>query len=170
MKKKINLVIGLTVLLCSFGCSKQEQKTTASIPEPNLSTPGFIIDSHIHYRATDEWEKSFLEIFEKWNAIGCILVNMRNLERGIKFAGDHPDRVIPYAAIEIDSPTVIEDIQKAYDMGYKGLGELFATNEWNYDDPKYDPIWALAEKLRLPTAPHTGIRASAQIVSYFGSS
>ena len=77
--------------------------------------------------------------------MGCILVSMGDLERGIAFAEAHPERVIPYAAIKIDSPTVLDDIQKVYDMGFKGLGELFAVNQWNYDDPKYDPIWELAE-------------------------
>ncbi len=73
MKKKITLLVfGILIVLLTFGCSEQGQKTNATISEPNLSTPGFIIDSHIHYRATDEWEKSFLEIYEKWNAIGCI--------------------------------------------------------------------------------------------------
>jgi len=156
MKEKISLLIGLSVLLFVSGCSKQESK-------PNLSTPGFIIDSHIHYRATDEWEKSFLTIYEKYNAMGCILVSMRNLERGMAFARANPERAIPYAAINIDSPTVLEDIQMVHDMGFKGLGELFATNEWNYDDPKYDPIWSLAEKLGMPIAPHTGILASGQL-------
>lgn len=163
MRKKFCFLTALAVLLFTAGCSKQESKPVVSAPEPNLSTPGFIIDSHIHYRPTDEWEKSFLTIFEKWNAIGCILVNMDCLERGIKFARAHPERVIPYAAIKIDSPTVLKDIRMAYDMGYKGLGELFAVNEWNYDDPKYDPMWALAEKLGLPVAPHTGILASGQL-------
>ena len=163
MRNKFCLLTTLTVLLFVAGCGKQESKPVVAAPEPNLSTPGFIIDSHIHYRPTDEWEKSFLEIFEKWNAIGCILVNMDCLERGIKFAKAHPERVIPYAAIEIDSPTVLKDIRMAYDMGYKGLGELFARNEWNYDDPKYDPMWALAEKLGLPVAPHTGILSSGQL-------
>jgi predicted TIM-barrel fold metal-dependent hydrolase len=65
--------------------------------------------------------------------------------------------VIPYAEIDIDSPTVTEDIQKAYSMGFKGLGELFAMGRKDYDDPKYDTIWALAEKLGMPVAPHTGI-------------
>jgi predicted TIM-barrel fold metal-dependent hydrolase len=45
-------------------------------------------------------------------------------------------------------------------MGYKGLGELFAKNQWNYDDPKYEPIWTLAEELGMPVAPHTGILAN----------
>lgn len=131
--------------------------------KPNLSTPGFLIDSHIHYRPTDAWERSFVEVFEKWNAIGCVLVSMNDLERGMAFAKAHPRRVIPYAAIDIDSPTVAQDIQKVYDLGFKGLGELFALNQWDYEDPKYDVIWAMAEKLRLPVAPHTGIHASGKM-------
>jgi hypothetical protein len=163
MKANIVFLTGLFIVLTGAGCSKQEAKKTESAPPPNLSTPGFIIDSHIHYRATDEWEKSFLDIFEKHNAIGCILVNMKDLERGMAFAKAHPERVIPYAAIDIDSPTVLKDIQRVYDMGFKGLGELFAVNQWNYDDPKYDPIWAQAEKLGLPVAPHTGILANGMM-------
>jgi predicted TIM-barrel fold metal-dependent hydrolase len=119
--------------------------------------PPFIIDSHMHYKADDAWEKSFLEIFSKHNAMACLLMPVKDLERGIAFAKAHPDRVIPYAEIDIDSPTVTEDIQKAYSMGFKGLGELFAMGRKDYDDPKYDTIWALAEKLGMPVAPHTGI-------------
>ena len=127
MKNKITLsVLVILLVISTSDCGNLEQQTNVTTSEPNLSTPGFIIDSHIHYRATDEWEQSFLEIFEKWNAIGCILVNMEDIERGIAFAQAHPDRVIPYAAIEIDSPTVLKDIQKVYNMGYKGLGELLA--------------------------------------------
>ena len=165
---RCTVLIGILVMLIAVGCGQQNEQAIVSeerdmSSQPNLSTPGFVIDSHTHYRATDEWEKSFLEVCEKWNAMACILVNMNDLERGMKFAKAHPDRVIPYAAIKIDSPTVLVDIQKVYDMGFKGLGELFAVNEWKYDDPKYEPIWALAEKLGLPIAPHTGIHASGKM-------
>ena len=149
MSTKIFL-ISFFVILLSFGCKQAEIKQ-------NTSTPPFIIDSHTHYGASDEWEKSFLEVYTKYNAMACLLISMKDLDRGIEFAKTHPDRVIPYAAINIDSPTVTEDIQMVYDMGFKGLGELFAKNQWNYDDPKYDPIWDLAEKLGMPIAPHTGI-------------
>lgn len=150
MKEVISFIFTLLISIFVFGC-------TSSGPKPSLSTPGFLIDDHTHYRATDEWENKFLKIYGKYNAMACVLVDMKELERGIKFAKDNPDRVIPYAAIEIDGPTVLDDIQKAYNMGFKGLGEIFATGQWNYDDPKYDPIWALAEKLGMPIAPHTGI-------------
>jgi uncharacterized protein len=148
MKTKL-FFLSVFAILLAFGCNRAGLK-------PNYSTPPFIIDSHMHYLATDTWEKSFLEIYTRHNAMACLLMPMKDLDRGIAFARAHPDRVIPYAEINIDSPTVVEDIQKVYAMGFKGLGELFATGRWDYNDPKYDTIWALAEKLGMPVAPHTG--------------
>ncbi len=137
--------------------------TAEAQTKPNYSTPPFIIDSHIHYRASDEWEKSFLRIYEKHNAMACVLVGMRDLARGIAFANANPDRVIPYAAIEIDNPAALEDIRRSHGMGFKGLGELFALRDWGYDDPKYNSMWELAQELKMPTAPHTGIHASGKL-------
>lgn len=147
------LVLSVFIFFFNFGISAQE---------PNLSTPGFIIDDHIHYRATDEWEKDFITVFEKYNAIGCVLIRMNNLERGIKFAKAHPDRVIPYAAVDLDSRNIIRDIQMVYDMGFKGLGEVPSLS-LNFDDPEYDRAWALAEKLGMPVCLHTGIRSRGDI-------
>jgi len=125
--------------------------------------PGFIIDSHTHYEAADAWEKSFLTIYAKYNAMACVLIDMEDLNRGMAFAKAHPDRVIPYAAIDIDSATVPEDVKKVHAMGFKGLGELFAVKQWNYDDPTYDPLWKLAQELGMPIAPHTGILANGMM-------
>ena len=141
---KINLLFLLiSSIIVASGCNRTG---TGS----DYSTPPFIIDSHMHYKATDEWEKSFLDIYTKHNAMACLLMNMKDLDRGIAFAKAHPDRVIPYAQVDIESPTVVEDIQKVYAMGFKGLGELFASGRWDYNDPKYDTVWALAEKLGMP--------------------
>jgi hypothetical protein len=153
MNLAVSCCLSLLVLAGSAG-SVAGQKS----PRPPL-----IIDSHTHYRATDEYERSFLAVYTKHNAMACLLIGMRDLDRGIAFAKAHPDRVIPYAAIEIDSPTVLEDIRRVRAMGFKGLGELFAVHQWNYDDPKYDPIWALADSLRMPIAPHTGILANGMM-------
>ncbi len=125
--------------------------------------PPLIIDSHTHYRATDEWEKSFVAVYGKHHAMACLLIGMKDLDRGIAFAKSHPDMVIPYAAIDIDSPTVLDDIRRVKRMGFKGLGELFAVHQWNYDDPKYEPMWALADSLKMPVAPHTGILANGML-------
>lgn len=148
MKTQYFLTVVLGIILLS-GCNSVSEK-------PNYSTPPFIIDSHTHYVATDEWEKSFLDIYTRHNAMACLLIYMKDLDRGIAFSKAHTDRIIPYASVDIESPTVLEDIQKVYDMGFKGLGELFASGDWDYCDAKYEPIWTLAEKLGLPIAPHTG--------------
>ena len=151
--KNYLFIFALILSMLATGCNNSKTKSEL---KPNYSRPSFIIDSHMHYEATDEWEKSFLEIYEKNNAMACLMVSMDDIERGIAFAKAHPDRVIPYAAIDIDSPTVEDDIMRVKAMGFKGLGELFATGRLDYNDPKYDTIWALAEKLRMPVAPHTG--------------
>jgi uncharacterized protein len=151
--KTLIVLLALLASVLSMSCDSGDVK-------PNMKTPPFFIDSHIHYVATDAWEKSFLEIYGKHNAMACIIVRMNDLDRGIAFAKAHPDRVIPYAEIEIDSASVLQDIQKVYDMGYKGLGEIFATKQWKYDDPKYEPIWVMAEKLGMPIMVHTGILAN----------
>ena len=147
MKLLLPVVISIAVVI---GCNRSES-------EVNNSTPSFIIDSHMHYTATDEWEKSFLDVFTSHNAMACLLMPMKDLDRGIAFAKAHPDRVIPYAEINIDSPAVVEDILKVHAMGFRGLGELFAMGRKDYNDPEYDTIWALAEQLGMTVAPHTGI-------------
>jgi uncharacterized protein len=162
MQKSLFILLISAVILLS-GCFSTGQKA-------GDATPSFIIDSHMHYTATDQWEKSFLEIYSRHNAMACLLIQMKDMDRGIAFAKAHPDRVIPYAEINIDSSTVIADIRKVYSMGFKGLGELFAMGRKDYDDPKYDSIWALAEKLGMPVAPHTGILSNGTLAHLHPSS
>ncbi len=160
MSKSVNtLSLGFLVILTACMTTPASNDATENQSTPsNLSTPGFFIDSHVHYQPNDEWENSFVEVYSKWNAMACIMVNLEDLDRGLEFAEANPDRVIPYIQLEMDSPTVLEDIQNAYSRGCKGIGELITHLDKNYDDPSYDPIWELAEKLGIPVLPHTGIR------------
>jgi predicted TIM-barrel fold metal-dependent hydrolase len=162
MNLKLVFLSLLAVILLA-GCNNQKSASTSTSTGwdeskyvPNYSTPPFIIDEHVHARVDPEWEKSFLEIYAKHNAMAVLFYAPRDWEAGIAFAKAHPDRVIPYANVDIDSPTILQEVQKAYDMGFKGLGELFARGDWDYCDPKYEPLWTLVEKLGLLIAPHTG--------------
>ncbi len=165
MKKETNYLLALFTVLVTYSCTSPVAKEEEynNNPKENYEVPSFIIDAHIHYRPTDEWEQSFLKVFSEYNAMGCVMVRTADFERGINFAKANTDRVIPYAMVDIDSPTILEDIKKVHAMGYRGLGELFAKNQWDYDDPKYDPIWALAQELKLPIAPHTGNLGSGEM-------
>ena len=151
MKSKTMFYLIFAFALLMMACDAEE--------EPNSSRPDFIIDAHLHYKATNEWEKTFVDVYTHHNAMACILVPMDALDRGIEFARAHPELAIPYATIDINSPSVTDDIRKVKAMGFKGLGELFATQGWNYDDPRYDSIWILAEQFGMPVLPHTGIHA-----------
>lgn len=161
----------LLLLIFVFACTLQDNDQDGVEPnnqegaEPNTKTPPFIIDAHVHYKSNDEWEESFLEVYSQYNAIACLLVKTDDLERGINFANEHPDRIVPYAQIDINSPTVLDDIRQVNSMGFRGLGELFATKQWNYNDAHYEPIWALAEELGLLLLPHTGIHSSGNFAT-----
>lgn len=158
MKTKHLLLVLPFVLFAGCGQNAPQQAAAPAKPvyEPNYKTPPFIIDDHVHARATPEWEQAFIEAYTKRNAMAVLFYGQKDWEKGIAFAKAHPDRVIPYANVDIDSPTILKEVQKAYDMGFRGLGELFARGDWDYCDRKYEPLWTLAEKLDMPIAPHTG--------------
>ena len=158
MKRKLILhcILSLCLLQACDKRTSTSEVASSESTEQEISTPPFVIDAHVHYKATDDWEKSFIEVYSRHHAMACLMVQMKDLERGIKFAKAHPDRIIPYAMIDIDNATVLEDVRRVHALGFKGLGEFFARNEWNYDDVKYEPLWTLAEELGMPLAPHTG--------------
>ena len=110
MNSKTGICLTVVIAFFIIACN--------TVSEPNDSRPDYIIDSHIHYVGTNEWEKSFIEVFTHHKAMGCVLVRMADLERGIEFARKNPHLVIPYAAIDIESPTVTDDIRKSKDMGF----------------------------------------------------
>jgi len=154
--KKRSLRYAALSLIFLIGCAALFISWSDRDINQKIDVPSFIIDAHVHYKPNDVWEKSLLDVYSRYNAMACLMVRMEDLDRGIRFAKAHPDRIIPYAMIDIDSKTVLADVRKVHAMGYKGLGELFAKNQWNYDDPKYEPLWSLAERLGMPLAPHTG--------------
>ena len=151
-----SLIIGCGVLFT--GCTTQSSKPKAGSDEPNYSTPQLVINSHQHSRPTAEWEKQFVETYTKYHAMACVFWPLERAEEGIAFAKAHPDLVIPYIQISLDSPTVLEDIKKTYSMGYKGFGEIPSGSKYRYDDPSYDPIWTLLEELNMVPLFHTGVR------------
>lgn len=159
--KPVHLLLPFLAIILNTGCNNTGTPAPGrdeSKYVPDYRTPPFIIDSHVHSRPTEDWEKSFLDVYTKRNAMACVFFPMERAEQGIAFAKAHPDRVIPYIQIPLDSPTALEDIKKAYSMGFKGFGESVPGNKYVYDDPGYDPIYTLLEELGMPVLFHTGVR------------
>lgn len=156
----IILFAGFSVgfIACTTQTSTQKTTSGTDVYVPNYSTPPFVINNHQHSRDTEEWEKQFIEVYTKYNAMACVFWPLEKAEHGIAFAKAHPDRVIPFIQIALDSPTVLEDIKKTFSMGFKGFGEIPSGSKFRYDDPSYDPIWTLLEKLGMVPLFHTGVR------------
>ena len=151
------LVTGFSVL--STGCTSQRSdKKSADVYVPDYSTPELVINSHQHSRDTEAWEKEFIETYTRYHAMACVFWPLERAEKGIAFAKAHPDLVIPYIQISLDSPTVLDDIKRTHAMGYKGFGEIPSGSLYRYDDPSYEPIWTLLEELGMVPLFHTGVR------------
>lgn len=147
--KRIFLFI-YTLLFTITGCGK-------------ISLPPRIIDSHIHYERQPSFIPNLVAEYRKYNAIACIMTPMEGLDVVAQAMRDYPDMIVGFGQINIDTSTVMEDIEKFHAAGFKGLGELFATNKWNYDDEHYFPIWKKAEELGMVVLLHTGILSNGLI-------
>ena len=156
--KNYSLILFAVFYILLSGCTTQAPQQKADTYEPNYTTPQFVINSHQHSRDTEEWEKQFVETYTKYHMMACVFWTLEKAEKGIAFAKAHPDLVIPYIQISIDSPTVLEDIKKAHAMGYNGFGEIPSGNLYRYDDERYEPVWTLLEELQMVPLWHTGVR------------
>jgi len=156
------IYIFLAIVILTSGCTGRNTRVisekTPGVYIPNYTTPKFVINSHQHSRNTEEWEKQFVDTYTKYHMMACVFWPMEQAEHGIAFAKAHPDLVIPYIQISIDSPTVLDDIKKAHAMGYKGFGEIPSGNLYRYDDERYEPVWTLLEQIRMVPLFHTGVR------------
>lgn len=160
MKKFITPLVIVCLLMagCSTQNTGQGNKQDKDAYVPDYTTPRLVINSHQHSRDTEEWEKQFVETYTKYHMMACVFWPMEKAGKGMAFAKAHPDLVIPYIQISIDSPSVLEDIKKAHAMGYKGFGEIPSGNLYRYDDERYEPVWSLLEELQMVPLWHTGVR------------
>jgi predicted TIM-barrel fold metal-dependent hydrolase len=73
-----------------------------------------------------------------------------------EFCGAVPDRLFGLGqSSTISVEQTIKDFQKAKDMGFVGVmmpGE--PATEFEYDDPRYDPVWEASVALNLPISFH----------------
>src|SRR5690606_12282243 len=147
-QRVLMFILLMDISLTMVGCGDQKtDAAVASIPDneqtlvTDYNLPPFIIDAHVHYRPTESWEQSFLEVYTRYNAMACLLVSENDVDRGIEFAMKHPDRIIPYVRVHLDRPDVLEYIRKIHSMGFRGLGEVAPGNKYNYDDDRYEHSW-----------------------------
>jgi predicted TIM-barrel fold metal-dependent hydrolase len=70
-------------------------------------------------------------------------------------AKKHPDVILPALWIDLDEPSVLTDIDRAQQAGFRGV--KIHSPEKNYDDASYFPVFARLERYRMLALLHTGI-------------
>ncbi len=111
----------------------------------------------------EEVMRETLAAMERRNIIGMVSGEPALLAPWIKAA---PDRIIPGLEFRlgVDSghrhvtPRTAAEVRALYEKGaFKVLGEIMAQYEGlRPDDPRLEPIWALAEELGIPAGIHLG--------------
>jgi predicted TIM-barrel fold metal-dependent hydrolase len=115
-----------------------------------------IIDGHVHYNGDPAFLQKLLAKMESVDGMAFVLVPPVDMDTAVPIIHAHPDRLVGFAEIDLDSPHAIEDIDIAHEAGFRGIGELEYVRH-NFDDPIYFPIYKRAEKYHMIALFHTGI-------------
>lgn len=136
----------LFLLACAFICNTLFSQST----QPK------IIDGHVHYNGDPAFLQKLLAKLESVDGMAFLLVPPADMDTAVPFIHAHPDHLVGFGEIDMDSAHALEQIDLAHEAGFRGLGELEYVQH-NYDDPVYFPIYKRAEKYRMILLFHTGI-------------
>jgi hypothetical protein len=115
-----------------------------------------IIDGHVHYNGDPAFLQKLLQKLDSVDGMAFLLVPPAEMDTAVPIIHAHPDRLVGFAEIDMDSAHALEDIDIAHEAGFRGIGELEYVRH-NFDDPIYFPIYKRAEKYHMIALFHTGI-------------
>jgi uncharacterized protein len=142
--KKFSLLF--VTLMCLFVCGP----LLAQSAQPK------IIDGHVHYNGDPAFLQKLLQKLDSVDGMAFLLVPPAEMDTAVPIIHAHPNRLVGFAEIDMDSAHALEDIDLAQEAGFRGIGELEYVKH-NYDDPIYFPIYKRAEKYHMIALFHTGI-------------
>ncbi len=126
-------------------------------PVPGDAGKNRIVDMHMHYGSEmPDFVGTFLKLSERLNYTACVLTPFEHRKVIAEAAKKYPTRIIPFGALELDAPNVIDQVREFHGLSYRGLGEISGMQK-NCSDPKYFPIYELASQYGWILMFHTGI-------------
>ena len=142
---------------------------------PKASKPA-LFDSHIHITTVTDLADSVRMARKYGYRYGLLSIYYREGEYGRHFTGDdhmfeamerYPDVFVGFGLIQLNEggfpgyrrqgphkPEHVVELRRKGCLGLKTLVK-WSKRSVQLDDPKYDPIWAKAEELRMPIVHHT---------------
>ncbi len=129
--------------------------TAAGQTQPARAPRRFVIDSHQHYEDKPDYFDRLVKAYRPRNAMACVLTPMKHLHALKTAAAAHPDVVIPYGYLDVDSPGARAEIEAFAAGGAKGI--KMHTPKYDWDDFGYFPLYQRMQDLGLVALFHTGI-------------
>ena len=76
-------------------------------------------------------------------------------DRTLAYAADAPDELVPYVRLDLDE-TPVEEATRCIDLGARGIKLHPRAQRFLPDDPRLEPVFALAAERRVPILIHGG--------------
>ncbi|HEX6125767.1 MAG TPA: amidohydrolase family protein, partial [Pyrinomonadaceae bacterium] len=129
---------------------EKDERWTNKAPNPRTGVPLTATTEHAHMQAT------FAEM-KKYNIVKAVVSN--HYPAVLRWNKASPDRVIVSYGFDDPAKVDLPFLRKEHAAGrLMALGEVAIQYEGiSPNDPKMEPIWALAEELDLPVGFHTGL-------------
>lgn len=123
----------------------------------SLSRSDRIVDIHVHFDAKHpNFIDDLLKLAERINLTACLLTPYAHRVQVAEAAKRHPNRIVPFGFVELDSPDVLAQVKEFHALGYRGLGELEFVKK-PYTDSSYLPVYEAANEYGWIVMFHTGI-------------
>jgi predicted TIM-barrel fold metal-dependent hydrolase len=132
---------------------ERDERWTLKVPNPRTGQPMTASTEQEHMQAT-------LAEMKKYNIVKAVVSN--HYQAVLRWQAASPDRIM--VSYGFDDPATVD---LAWVRGEHAAGRLMALGELGLqyeglspNDPKMEPIWALAEELDIPVGLHTGLAPS----------
>jgi predicted TIM-barrel fold metal-dependent hydrolase len=151
------MLTGIALPWGKFEKSLTESVSLGEMPRVDAPPKGRIVDMHMHYGYDKpDWLDSFLKLSDRLNYTACVLTPFPYRKAIAEAAKKYPKQIIPFGALELDAPDVLDQVKEFHELGYRGLGEISGMQR-NCSDQKYFPIYELASQYKWILMFHTGI-------------
>ena len=129
---------------------------------PMLEVTARYFRSEVRVRSVEE----MAEEYRKWDLLGVLLAWDAETATGLpaltndrvaEICAEFPEQFVGFASVDFHKPSAAEELDRAIsELGLKGLKIHPQVQAFYPNEERWDPIWNVCEKHRLPIVVHVG--------------
>ena len=129
---------------------------------PMLEITAQYFRSEVRVRSVEE----MAEEYERWDLLGVLLAWDAETATGLpaltndrvaEICAEFPEQFVGFASVDFHKPDAAEELDRAIgELGLKGLKIHPQVQAFYPNEARWDPIWEVCEKHRLPIVVHVG--------------